>query len=86
MTDDLFGAKPRRARRQLMHVSDAGDSCSGDDGEGVVIAQFACKRCGHETDWIQVDTVTEARRGIPCPFCNNAREEVRDEQTRKTTG
>jgi len=72
--DDLFGQKPRRPPRQLMHVSDAGDSCS-DDSDDAVIAKFACKRCGHETDWIELGTVTEARRGIPCPCCNNARGE-----------
>ena len=69
MSADLFGPKPRRKARRLMHVSDAGDSCSG-DSDDAVIARFLCNRCGHETDWVVVATATEAKRGIPCPRCN----------------
>lgn len=47
--------------------------------------RFRCRRCGHETDWIgvwsvkdgwertdQPLTLTEAKRGVPCPKCNQA--------------
>ena len=52
------------ARRKLMHMIDAGcNPCGPGD-----IAQFACKRCGHESEWMRA-TVTEIRRGIPCPKC-----------------
>lgn len=70
-TSDLFeGTKPRRPRRVMMHVTDAGDSgCGGDDG-GSGIAQFTCAACGHETDWLPVRTISEAKRGLPCPNCN----------------
>jgi len=27
-------------------------------------------RCGHESDWIDGLTVTEAKRGMSCPECN----------------
>jgi len=57
-------ARPRRSPRVLMHVIDAGDD------EGGLIAQFECKRCGFASDWLHVDTVTEAKRGLPCPRCN----------------
>jgi DNA-directed RNA polymerase subunit RPC12/RpoP len=29
-----------------------------------------CTRCRAETDWLIFDTVTEAKRGIPCEACN----------------
>jgi len=56
---------PRAKRLWRMHVSDAGD-----DGIKTVI-EFKCKRCGHNTGWIADKwTVTENRRGHPCPKCN----------------
>lgn len=54
--------KPRRARRVLMHISDAGHVL----GEEAV--RFECRMCGHETAWLVV-TRTEGR-GLPCPKCN----------------
>ena len=69
MSADLFGPKPRRKARRLMHVSDAGDCCTAEGGDAVIV-QFKCVRCGHETDWMEVATATEAKRGIPCPRCN----------------
>lgn len=62
---DLFGDRPRRAPRVMMHVSDAGNGCES------AIARFRCARCGHETDWLEVQTITEGRRGLPCPECNH---------------
>ena len=58
----LFELPPRdRPRRKLMHVADAGESC----------IQFACRHCGHKTDWQPWDNrVTEAKRGVPCPKCS----------------
>lgn len=54
---------PRRARRHLMHVADAGDRC----------IRFHCPRCEHDSGWLEWDNrVTEAKRGIPCPKCNEA--------------
>jgi DNA-directed RNA polymerase subunit RPC12/RpoP len=66
MTPDLFpGTKPPRAKpRVLMHVSDACES------EGQPRCVMACRRCGAETGWLLFDTVTEAKRGIPCESCN----------------
>jgi hypothetical protein len=56
--------KPKRKMRgQLMHVSDAGDA----DG---LICKFRCKKCGFQSEWLKMPTVTEAKRGIPCPKCN----------------
>ncbi|MEO1616991.1 MAG: hypothetical protein AAFV88_14135 [Planctomycetota bacterium] len=65
--------KPARAKpRQLMHVMDAGDyrgSFSADRPDRHC-ARFRCRRCELETEWIRMDTVSESKRGIPCPACN----------------
>jgi hypothetical protein len=48
-----------------MHVADAGN------GAGCKVIQFRCSKCGYDTGWIRDDlTVTENRRGLPCPKCN----------------
>jgi ribosomal protein S27E len=56
--------KPRRKRRHLMHVIDAGSL----DGHGHM-ARFRCQRCGHESDWT-VCLFSVAKRGMSCPGCN----------------
>lgn len=56
--------RPRRMRRVMMHVIDAGGDEDGD------FARFECRRCGL-TDWIAYRTVSEAKRGVPCPECND---------------
>lgn len=51
---------PRKKPRKLMHVSDAGD--------GVLME---CAHCGYNSGWFHTDkTVTELKRGLPCPECN----------------
>lgn len=65
---ELLPKPPRRTRGQLMHVCDAGDS-----GEGrKPMCLMQCGKCKHESEWLVFDTVTEAKRGIPCPKCNPA--------------
>jgi len=74
MTPDLFpGTKPPRRRpRVLMHVSDATGCHTGAAADlGKPMCRMKCTRCGAETEWLIFDTVTEARRGIPCEACNN---------------
>lgn len=63
----LFELPPRR-RRFMMHVIDAGNAEGGKH-----LARFRCKRCGAETDWYTVDSITEAKRGTPCAACNRAK-------------
>lgn len=54
-------AKTERAKpRTMMHVCDAGDC----------IAMYRCAKCGAETKWLPFDTITEAKRGVPCETCN----------------
>ena len=67
-TPDLFSETkpPRPAPRKLMHVCDAAD----DEDPAYSSVRFHCARCGHESDWIDGLTVTEAKRGMPCPACN----------------
>jgi DNA-directed RNA polymerase subunit RPC12/RpoP len=60
-----FLEKPPRARRVLMHVVDAGMAPNGKH-----IAHFVCSRCNHDGLWHYVNTVSEAKRGLPCPKCN----------------
>jgi hypothetical protein len=67
-TLDMFsdsGVKPRRTKRIMMHVVEAGQSNSGK------VIQFECSKCFHNTDWIVDDrSVSENKRGKPCPQCN----------------
>ena len=52
---------PRAKPIKRMHVADAGIGC----------IQFICQHCGHNTGWVKDEwTVTENRRGHPCPICN----------------
>lgn len=63
---DLFPETiTKQRRRKLMHVADAGDR--GDKGP---ICQMECVTCGERTDWLEFESITEAKRGIPCPKCN----------------
>lgn len=57
-------AKPARPHVWRMHVIDAGYASGG------LIAELKCARCGHQTGWLTFQTVTEAKRGLPCPKCN----------------
>lgn len=59
--------KQRAKRRQIMHVIDAGET--GFESNGNHSVRLKCDKCGHETEWIEVATATEGRRGKPCPQC-----------------
>jgi len=72
-TLDLFPVfKPARAKpRVLMHVSDSVECHTGAaDDLGKPMCVMTCKRCSTSSDWLIFDTVSEAKRGIPCPTCN----------------
>ena len=67
--------KPRKPRLWRMKLADAGHLPSGEKG-----IQFVCPRCGHDTGWIlDEQTITENRRGLPCPQCNVAAGEAQHE-------
>ncbi len=60
---DMFPSAPRRPRRWMMHVADAGHSA----------VQFKCGRCGHDSGRLKYDeddSVSKLKRGLPCPKCN----------------
>jgi DNA-directed RNA polymerase subunit RPC12/RpoP len=57
---ELLQKPPRRSPRVLMHVCDAGDD----------VVQFRCSTCGCRSKWLTGMSVTEAKRGLPCPKCN----------------
>ena len=51
-----------------MHVSD----CASDRPEkrpAGCIVQMTCSACEYRSEWLEFDTVTEAKRGLPCPRC-----------------
>lgn len=74
---ELLPKPPRAKPRKLMHVRDAGNGPAGSP-----IVQFQCRRCGYQSDWLPMRlshtsnpkpgalTLTESKRGIPCPKCN----------------
>ncbi|WP_299947960.1 hypothetical protein [uncultured Microbulbifer sp.] len=68
-TLDMFsatGIKPRRPPRVMMRVLDAGH-----DGAGRHAIEFKCRKCGYETGWVRSDeSISEIKRGRPCPECN----------------
>lgn len=64
---ELLEKPKRRTRGQLMHVSDAG---YGGSARGVNV-QFQCANCEYISGWMKCETVTEAKRGLPCPKCNS---------------
>lgn len=68
---DLFPDAPRRRKIVRMHVTDAGDG-GCEMARGAFLACFKCGSCGYELMWVKVQTVTEAKRGLPCPTCNPA--------------
>lgn len=58
-------ALPRRKAIKRMRVADAGES------GGYRVIQFRCPHCAYDTGWIHdKKTITENRRGLPCPKCN----------------
>lgn len=71
-TLDMFEElKPARAKpRVLMHVSDATDTCCSESAKRKPVCRMQCTKCNAETDWLEFATITEAKRGIPCPACN----------------
>lgn len=62
----FYGDRDLKIRRRVsMRVADAGEGC----------IRFTCRACGHDTGWITDDrTVSENKRGRPCPCCNPAQE------------
>ena len=70
-TPDMFAElkPPRQKPRKLMHVFDTMADCCCDEGDTVVV-RFECKLCNFKTKWMTV-SLTEAKRGIPCPRCNS---------------
>ncbi|MGY4288843.1 DNA-directed RNA polymerase subunit RPC12/RpoP [Bradyrhizobium sp. LM2.7] len=60
---ELLPKPPRRSRGQLMVIVDARH-------DETATVEFECPKCRYRTDWTRFDTVTEAKRRLPCPRCN----------------
>ena len=69
MEENLFGKDqlPRRKNIKRMHVYDAGYDMAGEE-----IVCMKCRHCGYDSNWIYTEgkTLTEVKRGFPCPKCN----------------
>ena len=65
----LFDSLPRSKRVVRMHVVDAGVGC-GDFEPGEQHVRFKCDKCGAESDWETMPSISAARRGKPCHNCN----------------
>lgn len=62
-----FTGVPRKKPRVMMKVYDCHFDPRGTHG-----IKFQCLKCGHDTGWIYVDrTVSENKKGLPCPKCNS---------------
>ena len=71
-TADMFAdlKPPRQAPRKLMHVFDASGPCD-EELRGAMV-RMHCSRCGYESPWLDLPSVTAAKRGLPCPTCSAA--------------
>ena len=58
---------PHQPRIKRMHVIDAGYA---DGYDRAVMVKLECHRCGYQSEWIIVESVAVAKRGLPCPHCN----------------
>lgn len=65
-TADMFQAlKPPRAKpRVMMHGIEFGY-----DGEQT-LGLMECSKCGYDGGWWNFANDSEAKRGAPCPVCN----------------
>jgi len=73
MKADLFGPVHRKAPLVRMQAVDHGEAPGLMPGWRTAQgAHFQCRRCGHDAGWLFDMTVTEIRRGEPCPKCNVA--------------
>ena len=61
---------PRSPSIKRMRVVDAGMS----DMKGCQWLGLECPHCGYKEEGHYTETVTEAKRGIPCPECNESKD------------
>lgn len=74
MTCDLFGLVARKPTFVRMRAIDHGEAPSLMPGWKTANgAHFRCWRCGHDAGWLFNMSVSEVRRGVPCPECNEGR-------------
>lgn len=63
-----FDRPPRKARRIMAKLIDAGSSPTADCK---TIAHYQCNKCGWDSGWRDDDRPdSQIRRGIPCEKCN----------------
>ena len=60
---ELVPKPARTTRGQLMRVDDA-------SSEAGLTVTMRCAKCDYQSGRRRFPTVTEAKRGLPCPRCN----------------
>lgn len=69
---DLFGPRPSAPRIVRMHAVDVGQAPGMMPGWRMATGgHFVCSRCRHDAGWLFNLTISEIRRGVPCPVCNS---------------
>lgn len=63
-----------RTRKPIkrMHVHDCGPSpYKSESGKEAHFVWLKCGHCKHDNDWMHFEgTITELKKGLPCPKCN----------------
>jgi len=62
---DMFEKPVRTRSKANMYPIDAGPGMGGQ-----LMALMECPKCSHDGGWWDFDTMTEAKRGVPCPKYN----------------
>lgn len=65
---------PRRKPIKRMRFQDVGDSpFASQSGKQAQYVWWKCPHCEHDAGWQHFEgTVSDVKRGIPCPACNEA--------------
>lgn len=69
-TPDLFPETLQTRAKARVMMKGVDHSFNDEDPESPYIGHMRCHKCGHDAGWMGFKTLTEARRGAPCPVCN----------------
>lgn len=70
---------PRSQRKKRMRLQDVGASpFPSESGKEAFYVSWKCPHCEHDAGWQHFEgTVSDVKRGIPCPKCNPSSECVK---------
>ena len=70
--NDLFPKPRRKLPRVMMKSTDQGSAPGFMPGWKTTNGGFfECSKCGHVAGWLFNLTMTDVRKGVPCPVCNS---------------